>query len=65
MPVFVVNTNVPVDKVPAQLSANLVPVVAKALGKPESYVVVQVNAGVNLSWGKKNENKSDLNLIII
>lgn len=56
MPTFVVNTNV--SRIPDGLAKRLVPVVAKALGKPESYVVVQINAGVNLSWGNINNSES-------
>ena len=52
MPVFELNTNVPANKIPSNLAANLVNVVASALGKPASYVVVQINAGANLNFGE-------------
>jgi phenylpyruvate tautomerase len=53
MPVFVINTNV--KDVPANFKSLATEAVAKTLGKPVSYVAVQVNAGQNLSFGGTDE----------
>uniref|UniRef100_A0A6G1SE08 L-dopachrome isomerase n=1 Tax=Aceria tosichella TaxID=561515 RepID=A0A6G1SE08_9ACAR len=53
MPVFVVNTNV--KDVPKDFKQLATEAVAKSLGKPVSYVAVQVNAGQNLSFGGTDE----------
>lgn len=55
MPVLVVNTNVTADKVPADFKKRATDVVAKSLGKPVAYIAVQVNPGVNMSFGGTDE----------
>lgn len=51
MPMFVVNTNLPADKIPANWVKDTVEVVANALGKPSSYCVVQIIPNQLMSWG--------------
>ncbi|KAG5882996.1 hypothetical protein JTB14_033453 [Gonioctena quinquepunctata] len=51
MPHFRLETNVPQDKIPADLPAKLCDVVAKSLGKPLNYCCATVIGGVNMSWG--------------
>lgn len=53
MPVFVVNTNV--KDVPADFKKLATDVIAKSLGKPHSYIAVQVNAGQDMSFGGTDE----------
>ena len=63
MPVFELNTNVPTSKVSANLVADLTNVVASALGKPASYVAVQINAGANLAFGKFELSSKDKSIM--
>jgi len=51
MPIFTLRTNVSSAKIPADFVKNTVDIVAKTLGKPKSYVVVNVLADQNLNWG--------------
>lgn len=65
MPVFTVNTNVPVDKVPADFKTQATEVIAKSLGKPASYIAVHVNAGQNISFGGTDEAAALCDLVSI
>jgi phenylpyruvate tautomerase len=51
MPVLTLQTNVGAQSIPATFAADLVEVVASALGKPKSYVVVNIQADQNINWG--------------
>ncbi|XP_076878489.1 macrophage migration inhibitory factor [Brachyhypopomus gauderio] len=42
MPMFVVNTNVSKDAVPASLMSELTQDLAKAMGKPANYIAIQI-----------------------
>lgn len=53
MPVFVLTTNLEAAKIPSGFGEKLTDVLAQALSKPASYVVVQINAGANLCFGMK------------
>lgn len=49
MPVFTINTNV--SQVPSDFKNKAANAVAATLGKPLSYVAVQINSGQNISFG--------------
>uniref|UniRef100_A0A8D8UJL5 L-dopachrome isomerase n=1 Tax=Cacopsylla melanoneura TaxID=428564 RepID=A0A8D8UJL5_9HEMI len=51
MPVFRLETNIPKDKIPANFGKETGALVAKTLGKPESYVAVIVAPDTNLTFG--------------
>lgn len=51
MPHFRLETNVPQNKIPADLAQKLCKVLSKSLGKPINYCVATVIGGVNMSWG--------------
>ena len=55
MPVFCVNTNLPADKIPTDFCQKTSKIVASALGKPESYVCVCVNSGLEMCFGGSND----------
>lgn len=65
MPVFTVNTNVPKEKVPVDFKIQATDVIAKSLGKPASYIAVQVNAGQDISFGGTNEAAAVCDLVSI
>ncbi|XP_018565354.1 macrophage migration inhibitory factor homolog [Anoplophora glabripennis] len=65
MPHFRLETNVPQDKIPADLSAKLCGVLAKSLGKPINYCVATVVGGVNMSWGGTSEPAAQATLMSI
>ncbi|XP_018322515.1 macrophage migration inhibitory factor homolog [Agrilus planipennis] len=65
MPYFRLETNVPQDKIPADLSKKLCEVVSKSLGKPISYCVASVTGGVNLSWGGTSNPAAQATLMSI
>ncbi|XP_062573360.1 macrophage migration inhibitory factor homolog [Saccostrea cucullata] len=56
MPIFVVYTNLPKDKIPKDFLEQACAFISKELGKPEHLVVVRVNADQMMSVG----NSSDL-----
>ncbi|KAK7475051.1 hypothetical protein BaRGS_00033732 [Batillaria attramentaria] len=51
MPYFVLSTNLPADKIPKSFLADTSKLVAKELGKPETYVCVRVNPGQMMTFG--------------
>lgn len=51
MPTFVINTNLPKEKIPADFLKIAAETLAKTLGKPLSYIVVQVIPDQMISWG--------------
>jgi len=51
MPSFVISTTVSKDRIPPNFLKETSALVAKTLGKPESYVVVQVIPDQIMSWG--------------
>ncbi|XP_054154342.1 macrophage migration inhibitory factor-like [Oppia nitens] len=51
MPIFKLSTNLPAAKLPAGFLERSVDLVAKTLGKPKSYVVVQVLTDQLMNWG--------------
>ncbi|XP_076452683.1 macrophage migration inhibitory factor homolog [Babylonia areolata] len=51
MPLFVLNTNLPASDIPAGFLKAMSMLVAKLLGKPESYVCVRVNPGQMMTFG--------------
>lgn len=51
MPCFIVNTNLPADKIPKSFMKDSSHLIAKLLGKPESYVCVRVNANQMMIFG--------------
>ncbi|MFT7806487.1 macrophage migration inhibitory factor-like [Arapaima gigas] len=51
MPMFVVNTNVAKDAVPAALLSEATQELAKAMGKPAQYIAVHINADQNMFFG--------------
>lgn len=51
MPTLVVDTNLPQDKLTADAAAKLHAAVAAALGKPPSYVCVQLSGGKTMNFG--------------
>ncbi|KAJ8382433.1 hypothetical protein SKAU_G00032110 [Synaphobranchus kaupii] len=55
MPMFVVNTNVSKDAVPATLLAEATRVLAKAIGKPAQYIAVHINAEQMMMFGGKED----------
>lgn len=63
MPVLTVNTNV--SQVPADFKQKATEVVANSLGKPASYVAVQVNPGQNISFGGTDEPAALCDLVSI
>lgn len=62
MPTLSVQTNVKSAAVPDNLAKDLVDVVAKALGKPKSYVVVHVQPDQLMSWGGTDDPCAIVNL---
>ncbi|XP_028824204.1 macrophage migration inhibitory factor [Denticeps clupeoides] len=55
MPMFVVNTNVARDAVPAALMAELTDELARVLGKPAQYVAVHVVPDQMMMFGGKSD----------
>ncbi|XP_048826648.1 macrophage migration inhibitory factor [Brienomyrus brachyistius] len=53
MPMFLVNTNVAKDAVPASLMSEATEELSKAMGKPVQYVAVQINSGQMMTFGGK------------
>jgi len=53
MPVFLLNTNV--KDIPASLKKEITDVVSSSLGKPVSYIAVQINYQPNMSFGGTEE----------
>ncbi|XP_028314695.1 macrophage migration inhibitory factor [Gouania willdenowi] len=51
MPIFVVNTNVAKDDVPAALLSEATQKLASAMGKPAQYIAVHVNADQMMMFG--------------
>lgn len=65
MPVLTVNTNVSSEKVPADFKTQATEVIAKSLGKPASYIAIQVNAGRDISFGGTDEPAALCDLVSI
>lgn len=65
MPILTVNTNVNSQKVPANFKTNATNVVAKTLGKPESYIAIHVNAEQDISFGNTDEPAALCSLLSI
>ncbi|XP_047520582.1 macrophage migration inhibitory factor-like [Pieris napi] len=65
MPHFRIETNVPKSKIPHDFVTKTVPVLAKALGKPESYCVVTVIPDLLMSFGGTTEPCAIANLMSI
>ncbi|KAJ8712679.1 hypothetical protein PYW08_007983 [Mythimna loreyi] len=65
MPHFRIETNVPRSKIPQDFVLKAVPVLAKALGKPEKYCVVSVIPDVQMSFGGTSEPCAIANLMSI
>ncbi|KAJ6800241.1 macrophage migration inhibitory factor-like protein [Iris pallida] len=56
MPTLNLNTNVPVDSVTASdILKDATRIVAKLIGKPESYVMIVLNGGVPIAFAKTEE----------
>lgn len=55
MPVLTINTNIKVETDPAQIVRELSALCANMLGKPESYVMVQLNQQQNLIFAGTDE----------
>ncbi|KAI1290091.1 Macrophage migration inhibitory factor -like protein [Halotydeus destructor] len=55
MPILTINTNIKVTDIPADFAASAVEVVAHALGKPISYVVVDISSDRIMNWGGSGE----------
>nr|ABM55630.1 macrophage migration inhibitory factor-like protein [Maconellicoccus hirsutus] len=55
MPYFKLDTNVPRSKITPDFLKSTSKLVASTLGKPESYVVVQVNGDQSIIWGGTEE----------
>ncbi|KAK7088193.1 macrophage migration inhibitory factor homolog [Littorina saxatilis] len=51
MPTFVLNTNLPAEKIPKSFLTDTSKLIAKELGKPETYVCVRVNPGQMMTFG--------------
>ena len=51
MPVLTIHTNIAKESIPADFASKTVDIVSGALGKPKSYVVVNVVGSQNLNWG--------------
>ncbi|XP_062856711.1 macrophage migration inhibitory factor [Trichomycterus rosablanca] len=51
MPMFVVNTNVPKDAVPAGLMSDITQELAKAMGKPANYIAVHITPDQMMMFG--------------
>ncbi|RWS22205.1 macrophage migration inhibitory factor 1-like protein [Leptotrombidium deliense] len=54
MPALEVITNVPKDKIPADLARNLADTVSKLFGRPAAYVCVTIRPDTIISWGGKD-----------
>lgn len=65
MPHFRIETNVPRSKIPQDFVLKAVPVLAKALGKPEQYCVVSIIPDVPMSFGGTTEPCAIANLMSI
>ncbi|XP_057656879.1 macrophage migration inhibitory factor homolog [Diorhabda carinulata] len=65
MPHFRVETNVPHDKIPADLPAKLCHILAKSLGKPIDYCCATVIGGAKMAWGGKDEPAAQATLMSI
>ncbi|KAF9815767.1 hypothetical protein SFRURICE_009284 [Spodoptera frugiperda] len=65
MPHFRIETNVPRSQIPATFVQKAVPVLAKALGKPEQYCVVSIIPDVQMSFGGSTEPCAIANLMSI
>lgn len=55
MPYFKLDTNIPQSQVTPEFLKSTSKLVASTLGKPESYVTVQVNGDQSIIWGGTNE----------
>ncbi|CAG9815820.1 unnamed protein product [Phaedon cochleariae] len=55
MPYFCLETNVPDEKIPADLPAKLCEVMAESSAKPLDVCCASVTGGVKMSWGGNNE----------
>ncbi|XP_056328953.1 macrophage migration inhibitory factor [Danio aesculapii] len=55
MPMFVVNTNVAKDSVPAELLSEATQELAKAMGKPQQYIAVQIVPDQMMMFGGKGD----------
>ncbi|XP_067237856.1 macrophage migration inhibitory factor [Chanodichthys erythropterus] len=55
MPMFVVNTNVAKDSVPAELLSEATQELAKAMGKPAQYIAVQIIPDQMMMFGGKGD----------
>ncbi|KAH9632702.1 hypothetical protein HF086_016901 [Spodoptera exigua] len=65
MPHFRIETNVSRSQIPANFVQKAVPVLAKALGKPEQYCVVSIIPDVQMSFGGSTEPCAIANLMSI
>ncbi|XP_026855221.2 macrophage migration inhibitory factor [Electrophorus electricus] len=55
MPMFVVNTNVSKDAVPASIMSEITEELAKAMGKPSNYIAVHINPDQMMMFGTKED----------
>lgn len=56
MPAFTINTNVTVEEpVGAEIMEEITVIIAETLGKPRSYIMVQINGGKQMIWGGSDE----------
>ncbi|CAG9104034.1 unnamed protein product [Plutella xylostella] len=65
MPHFRIETNLSKSKVPQDFVTKAIPVLAKALGKPEAYCVVSVIPDTIMSFGGSTEPCAIANLMSI
>ncbi|XP_026136485.1 macrophage migration inhibitory factor-like [Carassius auratus] len=55
MPMFVVNTNVSKDAVPAELLSEATQELAKEMGKPAQYIAIHINPDQMMMFGGKGD----------
>ncbi|CAK9294643.1 unnamed protein product [Gordionus sp. m RMFG-2023] len=65
MPSFVLNTNLPKEKIPASFILDTSSLIAEILHKPESYVCIMVNPGQMMSFAGSQEPCGIINLMSI
>ncbi|CAH1164783.1 unnamed protein product [Phaedon cochleariae] len=65
MPYLRLETNVPQEKIPIDLSAKLSELLSKSLGKPLNFCCASVTGGVNMSWGGTNDPAAQATLMSI
>lgn len=62
MPVLSINTNINIEQSPGQTMRELSQLCANLLGKPEKYVMIQLNDNQNLIFAGSNEAAANCSL---